>query len=92
MLFLKLILNVWSIEKSFERVKQLEFSNDRIAIIKSLSQDRWESSFKLSDSLFEFIEIFLKSSLINVHDVIFDLHELVNSFLKLFMNLINWSC
>jgi len=92
MLFLKLILNVWSIEKSFERVKQLELSNDRIAIIKSLSQDRWESSFKLSDSLFEFIEIFLKSSLINVHDVIFDLHELVNSFLKLFMNLINWSC
>jgi len=92
MFFLKLILNVWSIEKSFERVKQLEFSNDRIAIIKSLSQDRWESSFKLSDSLFEFIEIFLKSSLINVHDVIFDLHELVNGFLKLFMNLINGSC
>jgi len=92
MFFLKLILNVWSIEKSFERVKQLEFSNDRIAIIKSLSQDRWESSFKLSDSLFEFIEIFLKSSLINVHDIIFYLHELVNGFLKLFMNLINWSC
>jgi len=92
MFFLKLILNVWSIEKSFERVKQLEFSNDRIAIIKSLSQDRWESSFKLSDSLFEFIEIFLKSSLINVHDIIFYLHELVNGFLKLFMNLINGSC
>lgn len=39
-LFLKFILNDWSVKETFKGIKKLEFTNDGIAIIKALSKNR----------------------------------------------------
>jgi hypothetical protein len=39
-LLLKFVLDDGSVKKSFERVKKLELSNDSIAVIEALGQDR----------------------------------------------------
>jgi hypothetical protein len=38
-LLFKFILNVWSVEKSLERVQELELANDGVAVIETLGQD-----------------------------------------------------
>lgn len=86
-LLLKLILNVWSVEESFEGIEQLELSDDGVAIVETLSQDGSKSALELLDPLAELVEIILELSPLDVHDVVLDFHEVRNSFLELVKDL-----
>ena len=87
MLLLKLVLDVWSVEKSLKGVQELELSNDGVAVIETLSQDGGESSLQLLDALSELEEVIVKLSSLNIHDVIFDLHEFLDSLFEFFVDL-----
>lgn len=91
MFLLKLILNYWSREKWLKSIQKLEFSGNGVRIIKTLSQDRGNSSFEFLDSLSKFVEIIVELSLLNIHDIIFDFHELILEFLEFFKKSYNTS-
>jgi hypothetical protein len=86
-LLLKFILDDGSVEKSFEGIKKLEFSNDGVAIIETLGEDGSESSLKFLNALSELVEVIIESSLFDVHDVVFNLHEVLNGSSELFVDL-----
>jgi hypothetical protein len=86
-LLLKFILNDGSVEKSLEGIKKLEFSNDGVAIIETLGEDGSESSLKFLNALSELVEVIIESSLFDVHDVVFNLHEVLNGSSELFVDL-----
>lgn len=89
MFLLKFILNDWSVKESFKRVKKLELSNNSVRIIKALGKDGSETALKFLDSVAEFVEVIIKLTLFNVHDVVVDLHELFDGFVKLIEDLKN---
>ena len=78
-LLFKLILDDWSVKKSLEGVKELELTNDGVGVIETLGQDGSESSLELLDSLSELEEVVVEVSLLDVHDVVRDGHEVFNS-------------
>jgi hypothetical protein len=86
-LLFKFILNVWPAEETFERIQKLELANDGVTVIETLGQDRGEASLKLFNLLTEFVEVILEFPLLDIHDVILDLHELIDSFLEEVVNL-----
>jgi len=81
-LLFQLILNIWSVEETFERVQKLELSDDGVAIIETLGQDGGETSLKLLNLLTELVEVVLELSPLDVHDIILNLHELIDSLLE----------
>jgi len=87
MLFLKLILDDWSIQNTFKTVKEFEFSHYCVVIIKALSNHRCESSFQLFDFLSEHNKIIIKLFFVDVHGVIRKLSEILNSLFELFWDL-----
>ena len=91
MLLFKFILDDWSGKKSFKGIQEFEFSNDGITVIKALGKDRGKSSLKTFDSLSKLVEIIIEHSLFNVHNVVFDLHELIDSNGEFIINLENTS-
>ena len=78
-LLLKLVLDDWSVKKSLEGVKELELTNNGVGVIETLGEDGSESSLELLDSLSEREEVLVEVSLLDVHDVVLDGRELVNS-------------
>jgi hypothetical protein len=84
---LKLILDDGSVKKSFEGIEELEFTNDGIAVIETLGEDRSESSLEFLNALSELVEVIIESSLFNVHDIILNLHESFNGRIELLEDL-----
>ena len=78
-LLFKLILDDWSVKKSLEGVKELELTNNGVGVIETLGEDGSESSLELLDSLSELEEVVVEVSLLDVHDVVRDGHEVFNS-------------
>jgi len=70
LLLLKLILDDWSFKKSIKGIKKLEFSGNSITIIETLCKNRGKSSLKLLNSLSELVEVIIKGSVLNVHDIV----------------------
>lgn len=87
MLLLKLILDDWSVQETLEGVKELELSNDGVRVIETLSKDGSDSSLELLNSLSELVEVIVEFSLLDVHDIIWDTGELLNSLGELSVNL-----
>lgn len=86
MFLLKLVLNDRSVQEILERVKKLEFTDDGVAVVKTLCQDGGNSSFELLNSLLEFVEVIIEFSLFNVHNIVSDRGELSLSFLEFFVD------
>jgi hypothetical protein len=89
MLLLKFILDNWSVEKTFKGIKELELSGNGVTIVKALSEDGGESSLEFFDSLSEFVEVVIKLSFLDVHDIILHLHELHHGFVELIIDLVH---
>lgn len=91
-LLLELIKNVRSVEKTFKGVEKFESSKDNVGIIKTLSKHRGQPSLKFLDVVPELIEISIELFLVDVHNVIFDFLEVLNSFFEFGVNSINGFC
>ena len=74
-------------EKSFKSVQKFEFTNDGITVIKTLGENGGKSSLELLDSLSELVEVIIKLSLLNIHDIICNLAEFFDSYLELLVDL-----
>jgi len=90
-LLLKLVLNNWSVEQAFKGIKKLEFSDNGVTVIKALSENGCKPSLEFSDSLSEFVEVVVELPFLNIHDVVLYSHELFNSLVEFFKDLID-SC
>jgi hypothetical protein len=88
MFFLKFILNDGSIKNSFEAVQKFKFTHDCIIVIETLRDDRSKSSLQLFNLLPENHEIIIEFLLVDVHSVIGELSEVLNSLLELLRNLL----
>jgi len=82
-LLLKLVLDDGSVEELSEGVKQLELADDSVAVIETLSENRCESSLEFLNAKAELVEIIIEGSLLDVHNLVLDLHEKVNGGLEL---------
>lgn len=87
MLLLELILDDGSVEETIEGVQKLELANDGIAVIETLGENGSKSSLEFLDALAELVEVVIEGSLFNVHDVVGDLHELLDGNIELSVDL-----
>ena len=85
-LLFKLILDNLTGKKSIKAVKELEFADNGIRVIERLSQDRGKSALELLDALAELEEVVVETALLNLHDVVVDGHEFLNSGVELLEN------
>ena len=88
MLAFEFILDDRSVEQAFEGIKQLEFADDGVAVVERLGQHGGKSSLELPDALAEVEEVVIKFSLLDVHDVVLNGHEILNGFAELLVDLL----
>ena len=88
MFLLKFILDDRSVQNSFETVQELEFTHDGIIVVKALCNNWGKSSFKFFDFLSENNEVIIELFSVDVHGIVWELSEVLNSFLELFRDLL----
>ena len=82
----ELILDDLSVEETFKSVKQFEFTDDGIAVIKGLSENGGKSALEFLNALTELEEVVIELVDLDVHNVEADFHELVNSQVEFRLN------
>lgn len=87
LLALKLILDDGAVKETLKGVEELELANNSVAVVEGLSQHGGEATLQLLDALAEVEEIVVKFASLNVHDVIVDLHEVLNDDFEFVENL-----
>ena len=86
LLLLKLILDNFSGEKTLKAFKELEFSHKGVTVIEGSGEHRGKTSLELLDSLSELEEVIRELLLLNIHDIVVDEHEVLDSGRELCLN------
>ncbi len=87
MLLLELILNDGAVKDSLKAVQKLEFTQNCIIVIKALGDDWGKSSLEFLYLSSEHKEVLVKLFLVDIHSIIREGSEILNSFFKLFWDL-----
>jgi len=87
LLALKLILDDGAVKETLKGVEELELANNSVAVVEGLSQHGGETALQLLDALAEVEEIVVEFASLNVHDVIVNLHEVLNDDFEFVENL-----
>jgi hypothetical protein len=87
MLALDVILNDGAVEEALKGIEQLELANDGVAVVEGLGDNRGETALKLLDGLAEVEEVVIELTVLDVHDVVGDGHELINDKVEFVKNL-----
>jgi hypothetical protein len=83
---LELIMDNLSLQKAVKALKKLEFADESVTVIERLGKNGGKTSLLLLSALSELEEVVSELFLLNVHHIVVDEHELLNSLSELSLN------